>query len=212
MNIDAILDEIKTRRRVFVSEADFQLELAWTIREMYPQYRIRLEYVPPFDKKMHIDIVVFTDEGIIPIELKYKTKACFLIDNGEEFVLTSHLAKDCGCYDYLKDIERIEKLKPCLNGFLKGYAIMLTNDGSYRTAPQNKSCIYYPFSIHENAVKKNKLEWPKSASSGTIRAREKPIELSGSYTMKWNTYSKLEGKNGTFYIMYNEIIKTAARV
>lgn len=65
---------MRTRRKVFSSEADFQLALAWTIKDVYrDSVDVRMEYCPDFDLNMHIDIVVFVGDKWIPIELKYKT-------------------------------------------------------------------------------------------------------------------------------------------
>ena len=35
-NIELIISKLKEKRRIFVSEADFQLEMAWIIKEQYP--------------------------------------------------------------------------------------------------------------------------------------------------------------------------------
>lgn len=76
-----VMEELKERRPVFVSEADFQLEFAWLVKELYGnEYSIRLEYTPSDEQlnKMHIDILLRAskDKRWIPIELKYKTKGC----------------------------------------------------------------------------------------------------------------------------------------
>ena len=41
MNFDVnqIMQKLAERRKIFVSEADFQLEMAWTIREFYPNQK-----------------------------------------------------------------------------------------------------------------------------------------------------------------------------
>ena len=76
LDMGLIVDRLKNRRKIFVSEADFQLELAWTIKENYPNAKIRLEYCPSFDLNMHIDILVIMNNKCYPIELKYKPKGC----------------------------------------------------------------------------------------------------------------------------------------
>ena len=80
------MQKLKEKRTIFVSEADFQLELAWIIKDEYPNAKVRLEYSPAFDLSMHIDILVIIDRKWIPIELKYKTKRvgfptrfCFIV-------------------------------------------------------------------------------------------------------------------------------------
>ena len=86
LDMGLIVDKLKERRKIFVSEADFQLELAWTIKENYPNAKIRLEYCPTFDLNMHIDILVIMNNKWYPIELKYKTKGCKKIIDDEIFV------------------------------------------------------------------------------------------------------------------------------
>jgi hypothetical protein len=74
-DINLVMEKLKSKREIFVSEADFQLELAWIIKEQYPDALVRLEYCPYFNPSMHIDILVIIDNQWIPIELKYKTKS-----------------------------------------------------------------------------------------------------------------------------------------
>ena len=93
-DIYKIIGKLKNKRQIFTSEADFQLELAWIIKEEYPNTKVRLEYCPSFDLNMHIDILVIYDNKWIPIELKYKTKCCNKLINGEIFNLKNHGAKD----------------------------------------------------------------------------------------------------------------------
>ncbi|MBE6816414.1 MAG: hypothetical protein E7520_01770 [Ruminococcaceae bacterium] len=206
INIDTIMNRLKERRRVFVSEADFQLEFAWVIKELYPNYDIRLEYCPAFDRRMHIDILVITDRGWIPIELKYKTKGCTIIDNAETFVLANHSAKDVNCYAYLKDIQRIEQIREKAKTFAEGYAVMLTNELSYLKPPQKQDCVYTQFSIHNGAEKIETLRWGANASAGTTRGHESPITFSDRYVMNWKPYSVLNDTSaGTFCYLVNRI-------
>ncbi len=205
-----IIENLKAKRKAFVSEADFQLEFAWAIKENYPEFKVRLEYTPKFksefDSKMHIDILVITDEGWIPIELKYKTKGCTVKDGNEEYVLANHSAKDVNCYLYLKDIQRIEYIKKKKgNQFVEGYTVMLTNEESYKKAPKNSNVIYADFSLHESAMKTGKMKWGENASEGTKKGHEDPIELEGEYPVHWEKYSEVDGTYGTFHILWNKI-------
>ena len=198
------MQRLKTRRRVFVSEADFQLEFAWTLKEIYPDYDIRLEYCPSFDRKMHIDILVFAGQRWIPIELKYKTKGCTITDGEETFVLANHSAKDVNCYLYLKDIQRIERIKKEVSSFVEGYTIMLTNEPAYLRRPSKENCVYKEFSIHEGSVKQGTMRWSPEASAGTITGNEEPITLEGRYPIHWNEYSRInETTSGSFYYLIN---------
>ena len=125
-DMDLIVNKLKQKRKIFVSEADFQLEVAWVIKENYPDAKIRLEYPPSFDLNMHIDILVIMNNKWYPIELKYKTKGCKKIIDDEIFVLKNHSAKDVNSYLYLKDIMRIEKIRDNAKEFDTGYTMFIT--------------------------------------------------------------------------------------
>lgn len=201
-----VIEHVKLKRRIFVSEADMQFEFAWTIKELYPNVKVRLEYCPEFDLNMHIDILVIIDNEWIPIELKYKTKGCVKVVDNEKYNLKNQGAKDIGCYLYLKDIQRIEKIKDNINNFNKGYSIFLTNELSYTRRPKKSNTFYEQFSLGDNTTKKGILEWHLDTSSGTKKGIEKPIVLKNCYSMKWNDYSLVDDTtSGTFKILINEI-------
>ena len=149
-NIDLIMSKLKEKRKIFVSEADFQLEIAWIIKEIYPNAKVRLEYCPSFDFNMHIDILVVIDNKWIPIELKYKTKGCKKNIDNEIFNLKNHGAKDVNCYLYLKDIQRIEKIRDNVSEFIEGYTIFITNELSYTRKTLKQECVYKQFSLENN--------------------------------------------------------------
>lgn len=203
-----VINQLKSIRNIFVSEADFQLELAWTIKELYPDAKVRMEYCPAFDSNMHIDILVILDEKWIPVELKYKTKGCKKTVNNEIYSLKNHGAKDVNCYLYLKDIERIERIRSNVDLFEEGYAILLTNELSYLKKPTRDNVYYYNFSLEEGAVKSGNLDWHPDTSAGTKKNCEQPICLDDEYFVHWNEYSKLDDTNsGTFKVLVNKINK-----
>lgn len=207
IDIDAIIDNVRKRRTIFTSEADFQLEMAWAIKEMYPNALVRMEYCPDFAPSMHIDILVVIDGGWIPIELKYKTKRSEKVVNGEKFFLKEHSAKDVNCYLYLKDLQRVEFIKENADLFLEGYTVFLTNEQSYLKAPHKKDCVYKDFSLEEGTVKTGILKWGENAGTGTMKGNEKPIELTGSYTIQWQEYSVLDDSNtGSFFVLTNTVL------
>ena len=205
-DMDLIVNKLKEKRKIFVSEADFQLELAWVIKENYPDAKIRLEYPPSFDLNMHIDILAIIDNKWYPIELKYKTKGCKKIIDDEIFNLKNHGAKDVNSYLYLKDIMRIEKVRNNINNFGNGYTMFITNDLSYMKKPLKDNCVYREFSLEDRIVKKGKMFWSKNTSKGTMKNCEEPIILNDSYNINWKRYSKLDNENtGTFIYVINEI-------
>ena len=116
MDIDAVLKQLKNKRPIFHSEADFQFALAWELQQQYPDASLRLEYAPPDDRQKHIDILMRVGDDIYPIELKYKTAAFRAVVNGEQYSLTDHSAQDLGKYDFVKDICRIEAFREHISG------------------------------------------------------------------------------------------------
>ena len=217
MSIDMteVIKTLQGKRQIFCSEADFQLEMAWVIKEMYRDAEVRLEYVPTFDDKMHIDIIVFISNEWIPIELKYKTKnskkgALEDKKTQEVFNLKNQGAKDIGCYLYLKDIMRIESIKQEVkNNFEEGYAVFLTNDKTYLESPQNNDCVYKEFSLQHGITKHGELKWAEHAGDWTKKGGiEDPIILKGIYKMEWKEFSNVneERSDGTFYYLVTKII------
>ena len=215
IDMEKIIEKLQGKRQIFCSEADFQLEMAWVIKEMYHDAEVRLEYVPTFNDKMHIDILVFISNEWIPIELKYKTKnskkgALEDKKTQEVFNLKNQGAKDIGCYLYLKDIMRIESIKQEVkNNFEEGYAVFLTNDKTYLESPQNNDCVYKEFSLQHGITKHGELKWAEHAGDWTKKGGiEDPIILKGIYKMEWNEFSKVdeERSDGTFYYLVTKII------
>ena len=219
-DIDYVMDELSKRRKVFGSEADFQLEMAMVIKELYEDVRVRLEF-PIFSSDgvlMHIDILVlFWENGEtrgIPIELKYKTKGCTLITKTkdvkikEKFNLKEHGAKNDNCVSYVKDIHRIEDLRKGLTEtygieFQEGYTVFLTNDLSYLKKPR-KNAKYIPYSLHGDisnikmAVEKldNTLKVCNLESFDDFYINENIYDLGNEcYFKSWKFYSYLDGEN-----------------
>ena len=188
-SITEALDFLRVKRKLFSSEADFQFALAWTIKELFPQVDVRLEWIPvDYDPNMYVDIVVFEGDTIIPIELKYKTKKTDKVVDGERFVLKNQSAQDLGRYDFLKDVQRIEFIKRHFPNFAEGYAILLTNDPNYLLQPGAKSS-FTDFSIIGGSVKAGSLRWSEGSKSSVTR---KGIDLTGEYPIKWSEYSRID--------------------
>lgn len=205
-DLQLVLDTLKKKRKIFVSEADFQLELAWEIKKAYKNAKVRLEYCPSFNPSLHLDILVIIDNQWYPIELKYKKKGCEKIADGEYFNLKNDGARDIGCYLYLKDIQRIEKIQENVKEFKKGYTIMLTNDLCYTKEPGRDNSAYQAFSLAEGSIKTGTLNWKVGSKTGEAPQVNKPIVLNGSYKMHWQEYSRLDDTNtGTFKYVINEI-------
>ena len=106
-------------------------------------------------------------------------------------------------------IERIELLKNTISTFEKGYAIMLSNDPSYWVVPRSsKETVCDSYRIHEGCKKSGTLSWIGNPGAGTIKNRERSINLAGDYMLQWKEYSKLSSaRNGTFRYLLLEVGK-----
>ena len=182
-------------RPLFHSEADFQHALAWHIHtETRPECRVRLEFKPPHDRNLYLDI--WLPDGGIAIELKYKTRRRDLTIGGEAFQLREQSAHDCGRYDFLQDVSRLEALMDdCAVEVKRGFAIFLTNDARYWEYPRFLKNPRYRkpndcgFRIHDGHEVGGCLEWHKPSPEWRPTNREESIRLRGTYGLKWSDYS-----------------------
>jgi hypothetical protein len=194
-----VLNELRSKRRVFHSEADFQHALAWKIHEKYPRLNVRLEKRVILNKKeIYFDIFAFNDNKTVAIEVKYKAKNLDATVNGEKFSLKNQGAQDQGRYDFLKDISRLEKALK-INHECTGFAIFLTNDESYWKKPRGDiNTADKDFRIHEGKTIQGRLSWKEGTSEGTMSGRSESILLKKKYMLNWNDYSDVGEQNGKF--------------
>ncbi|MDQ0359446.1 hypothetical protein [Breznakia pachnodae] len=202
LNVDIFdaIHQVIEKRKIFHNEADFQFSLAWKIKEMNKDLEVRLERVCSLNNKnCYIDIYLNGNNKIIPIELKYKTNNIEVFEGDEPYSLKKQGAKDLACYDYIKDICRIESIMKCDDTFQVGYAVFLTNDSSYVNIPrENSGYLDFSFEIGKNITKGIKC-WGENLGDGTTKGRH-PIELNNEYSVDWITYDNYPGsKNGKFY-------------
>lgn len=151
-------------------------------------------------KRCYTDIVILDNKNMqyIAIELKYKTDK-LEYNKGNFFIsLTEHSACDTGCYDYLWDIERINKLtKNTTRGNLKsfkcigGCAIFLTNENYYwkHSRLESKKANHNDFLIGDGSdiEKSESLNWVNIDANDS---RHTSITLEGVKESKfeWQEY------------------------
>jgi hypothetical protein len=112
--------------------------------------------------------------------------------------LKHHGAEDCGRYDFLKQVEKLEKITTGRDN-IKGIAILLTNDHLYWSEPTRANTVDSYFRIHENRILTGELKWLEHASAGTTKDRENPIAIKGTYKLRWQHYSTVRNeKHGEF--------------
>jgi hypothetical protein len=186
----SVVGTLAIKRPIFHSEADFQHALAWQIHERLPSYNLRLEYPRPLspDRNIHVDIWLEGNHEAAAIEVKYKTRSLRASLQGENFQLLDQRAQPIGRYDFVKDIERLEKIAST-NKNMVGSALMLTNDSAYWKIPKRADAVDAAFRIHDGRVLSGVLQWGELASEGTTVDRSNAITLTGTYELKWRDYS-----------------------
>ena len=199
MDIIPIISSLRVKRPIFHSEEDFQFALAWEIKQAIPDSQVRLEV--PFEidgERKSVDVVVINNGYYYPIELKYKQDELKdVIYNNEQFNLIEQKRTTDSCPEFIKDIERVEKLSFRLNGGNRlGFAIWLTNEDYYWDTRQLNN-THAPFFVNEGAELKGRLQ--------NAVDRHKAVELSGAYTVHWNEYSDFDTLNGWFRYALIEI-------
>lgn len=205
-DLELCMSNLKRKRAIFHSEADFQFALAWEIQLAYPEANIRLEYCPSSAPSMHIDIIVFYSGKVYPIELKYKTHNLNLTHSNETYALKNHGAHDIGKYDCLLDVQRVEFLSHTIPSYVTGYTVWLTNEHLYWEPPTKANAMCISFTIHEGIKKHGSLGWAPNTGAGTKKGREKEITLVGDYPIHWAEYSNITAqKYGEFRYAIVEI-------
>ena len=139
------------------------------------------------------------------MELKYRTREFNLSREGEFFALRDQGAQDVSRYDFLKDIQRLERLRTLTNA-RAGFAILLTNDPSYWKPPSRPTTVGAAFRLQEGRRITGEMAWSERASAGTTQHREDPIRLNGSYDLHWQDYAEMgDGSHRQFRYLAVEI-------
>lgn len=242
--LNKIMQDFASERRIFNSEAQFQFALAWKIYEFFDckvnvllEELSRIYYIEKelksgkkkeCQKKDYTDIILEQGGTKIAIELKYKTA----ILQHEQLTLSDHGAVDLGSYDFMWDVNRLQKLtgKTVDNTIQircdRGYAVILTNDNHYWTQPKNwdvsnqrnNKGINRMFRIHgdkngNGILTKGTHEWYDTNGNPGLstalqhdKSRAHPIKLKKDYPYKWSPYLKYdEVTNGEFKFMIVEV-------
>ena len=215
-DIETIIISIGKNREKdpYLSEAQFQFELAWELQKACSNFDIKkilLEYTSCImtahnnkRKRFESDIIViFNDSKYLVIELKYKTSKATI--NGIELI--SQGGQPGTKYDYLWDIRRIELLKNkpendndgnkysyTLNNYecIGGYAIFLTNDTSYFDGKEKEKDSAYNFRLEADREIKSSspLEWTCKNKKDWMKTRPS-FKFCDSHTLSnWCTFSK----------------------
>ncbi len=105
-------------------------------------------------------------------------------------------------YLYLKDIERIERIRDNISNYSAGYTVIITNDLGYAKKPKNDDCHYAQFSLEDGIIKKGTLRWKDEAKITNDKKLGRPVTLKGEYKIEWKKYSIVDDQ-GTWSFIYN---------
>jgi hypothetical protein len=201
LDLSQILQTLAKKRPIFHSEADFQHALAWQIHAVNPAASIRLELPVPVELRVHLDLLVESDQQRCAIELKYKTAAMTADVGGEPFSLLYHGAQDFGRYDFLKDVTRLERYVTSWENSI-GHAIFLSNDSLYWKEAQ-PGITGAQFSIHHTREIHSEVEmrWAAHAGPGSTKGRKEPISFKSGYSCSWESYSMVNGSQFKYLIL-----------
>lgn len=221
--LQTVLLSLSKTRPVFHSEDDLKVHLAIELMTNYKYLGItdvhleKPEKIKMFYKnKLHntyyapIDILVEFKKEIIPIELKYKTKADEIdcpINKTIKYNLKDQGAYPESLFRFRRDILRVEEIKKKYNSS-KGYVILITND-DYYTKPVRKGTFASGYSIDLD-IPANDPGWDYSSTFGGKLIKKSfnlyehvtgkkhwtckgdnylKLDLSKSYKTSWNTFS-----------------------
>ena len=205
-DIHHILHSLAKDRPAFYDEEDFQCALEIRIRDLIPDCEIYRKFKPFDGENVSVDLWVPTHGTAIA--LRYPRQRLSVWQNNVHFELKEHSAQDSGRYDFARDISRLERVVSEREDVKRGFAVILTNDRLYWDTPRPEWQTRQDsaFRIHDGRRLQGTLEWPPGAGRGSIKGRETPICLNGSYFLIWADYSQLEeGKHSQFRYLAIEV-------
>ncbi len=196
---EAILNQIASalalRNNYFIREQDVQQYLANHLLQtnqyanVFSEYQIPGSLVPPYlltdanNNNNYIDIVVEIDNLFYPIEIRYKTVAHPVPHSvfGQNVnIVLGHLGSPkIGCYDFWKDIKRIEFFEANFARVQRGIVLFISNDPNYRRTALSPNTGHAAFSTYQD----------RQVSAGTI--------------LDWNGNASVANKRPGFSVNYH---------
>jgi hypothetical protein len=205
--IQVINEALESREDFFTREQEIQIYLADYLNRKNLFDKIYLEYHIPSNSivnypwkdsnNIYIDIVILSGNKYYPVEIKYKTKSqtvsLTLFGTLSPVVLGHHGAQNIGCYDFWKDIKRLELFEENFENVDQGIMLFVTNDPCYLQPPRNNEVGYAQFSIEQSREIESGtiLDWNGALS---ISVNRPPITLKRDYSLKWNELNLTQHK------------------
>ena len=207
LDIHNIMRRLSIRRSIFHSRLEFHKWLVTQLNSEHSDCEIVPDYAHFPDDRTKLNIWV--PKFATAITIRYPTKPLKVERNGEGFDLKTWMPPKAR-YDFLKDISKLEMTVESPQHASSGYAILLTNDHHYWINPDDNwmNTNDAEFRIHQDIRLQNELRWSEKAALGTVKGREEPIRLRGTYEMDWHDYSDLDsGDNSRFRYLAVEVSK-----
>ena len=162
---------------------------------------MRLETHP--EPSVQLDLLMFRPDlqRYTVIELKCLTALWTGVVEGETYALKKHSAQDDRAYDVVKDLTRVERFVAGRPGW-NGLVVALSNNPAYWLRPQHgRDTNAQAFRLYEGTTLQGVRAWGPRTGMGTMKRREAPLELRGSYVCSWLDYSELVGSRGKFRLL-----------
>ena len=206
---EAILNQIASalavRNNYFIREQDVQQYLANYFLQtnqyanVFSEYQIPGSLVPPYlltdANNNYIDIVVEIDNFFYPIEIRYKTVAHpvphFVFGQNVNIILGQHGSSKTGCYDFWKDIKRIEFFEANFARVQRGIVLFISNDRSYRHTPVSPNAGHAAFSTYQDrqVPAGTILDWNGNAA---VANKRPGFSVNYTYHLNWVAMPQLQ--------------------
>ncbi len=196
--LDQINHALSVRRTYFTREQDIQLYLASYLlntnfyNNVFIEYHVPGILVPPYllsdESNSYIDIVLEKDNEFYPVEISYKTSAQplqrLVFGQNVNILLTQNSAQNIGCYDFWKDVKRIEFYESNFPLVKRGVVLFVSNDMNYQHAPSSSTAGYAPFSIYKGrqVAAGTLLNWNGNT---TVANRRPGFAVNYDYNINW---------------------------
>ena len=196
-DLNRLMNGLSQARPVFHSRDDFRRSFSSHLRKLLPELHIQSDSSIAIQSRSQT-IDIWFEASMLGIKLMYTTRGLDLEWGNERYVLREHGGQPPRRYEFLKGVQTIEEAISCGPAKM-GYSILLTNQPDYWNAPSRQDVIDAAFRLHEGSKVSGELKWSERAGKGTIKGKEAPIDLLGSYDLHWRDYSRLgNGNNQQF--------------
>ncbi len=190
------LKRLQSERPVFHSEADLQHAFARVLWQIAPEVQIRLEVRQTGPSREPLDLLCIGPSARTAVEFKYFTHPWTGAAGRppEPYDLRVHAATDLARRNFVFDIARLERF--CREPGHNGLAVIVTNEPVlWRPPTRARRTRDHEFRIHDGRALSGTLRWADGAYEPATRT------LRGTYRLRWQPYSQLDGPSGEFQLL-----------